>query len=88
MQDNTSKYSGWFHRYFKDHPGRVGECYFRHLGYSLKTGGQMVFYAFCLVLHGLLPFLCERTASDYVCRLYADMQARRQKSRCDEQDDV
>lgn len=72
-QDNCN----WFHKHFKAHPGRVGECYFAHLWYSLKTGGRMIFYALCLILHGFLPFLCEKTASNFACRLYDDMQRRR-----------
>lgn len=64
-------------RYFLQHPRSAGECYWRHLRFSLVTGGQMIFYALCLILHGLFPFLCEKTASNYICRLHAVVDARR-----------
>lgn len=39
----------------------------------------MIFFALCLILHGIFPFLCEKTASNYICSLYNTIEARRQK---------
>jgi hypothetical protein len=75
---------GFLYRFFIAHPKTAGECYWRHLWFSLKTGAQMIFYALCLILHGFLPFLCEKTASNFACRLYDDMQARRRRAGCDD----
>ncbi len=57
----------------------AGECYWRHLWFALVTGAQMIFFALCLILHGIFPFLCEKTASNYICNLYSIIEARRQK---------
>lgn len=70
---------GLIHKLFVAHPMAAGECYWRHLWFALQTGAQMIFFAACLILHGLFPFLCEKTASNYICRLYATIDARRQK---------
>lgn len=71
---------GLIDRLFCAHPRSAGECYFRHLWFSLVTGTQMIFYALCLMLHGVFPFLCEKTASDYISRLHASVDARRRRT--------
>lgn len=70
---------GIFYKLFVAHPMAAGECYWRHLWFALVTGCQMIFFALCLILHGIFPFLCEKTASNYICSLYNTIEARRQK---------
>ena len=67
------------YKLFVAHPMAAGECYWRHLWFALQTGVQMIFYALCLILHGIFPFLCEKTASNYICNLYKTIEERRQK---------
>lgn len=78
-QHPTSSSGGLLHRLFVAHPLSAGECYWRHLWFALRTGSEMIFYAICLILHGIFPFLCEKTASNYICKLYSTIEARRQK---------
>ncbi len=61
---------------FTAHPEAVGESYGEHFmaasGYSLrlfKAGGAAL-------IHAVLPFLCEKTASNAVKAMYADMTRR------------
>ena len=70
---------GLLYRLFVAHPQAAGECYWRHLWFALRTGTHMIFFALCLMLHGIFPFLCEKTASNYICRLYSLIEERRQK---------
>lgn len=67
------------YKLFVSHPKAAGESYWCHLWFALRTGLQMIFFALCLILHGIFPFLCEKTASNYICRLYTVIDARRQK---------
>jgi len=70
---------GLLYRLFVAHPMAAGECYWRHLWFAVVTGAQMIFYALCLILHGIFPFVCEKTASNFICNLYTTIEARRQK---------
>lgn len=80
MHDETRKQTAsLIDRLFCAHPRSAGECYWVHLWFSLKTGTQMIFFALCLMLHGIFPFLCEKTASNYIARLAACMDERRQR---------
>lgn len=78
-QNSQPPAGGVFYKLFVAHPMAAGECYWRHLWFALVTGAQMIFFAFCLILHGIFPFLCEKTASNYICSLYSTIEARRQK---------
>ncbi len=70
---------GLIHKLFVAHPREAGECYWRHLRFTMQTGVQMIFFALCLMLHGLLPFLCEKTAGNFIARLSATIEERKQK---------
>ena len=60
-------------RLFMDHPESVGESYFEHMRTALSFAGPLAVAASAAFLHAFLPFLCERTASATVKRLYARM---------------
>jgi hypothetical protein len=61
---------------FTDHPHAVGESYFGHLraasGYSLRLFAAGA----AALVHALLPFLFERTASTLIRQMHADMTRR------------
>jgi hypothetical protein len=61
---------------FTRHPSTVGETYGGHLvqawGFSLTLFGA----AFACLVHGLVPFMFERTGSRCVERLHATLQRR------------
>lgn len=55
----------------------ANESYFEHLGFTLRVGGTLIAIAVMAVIHGLMPFLCTHTASNMLCKLTAEMQARK-----------
>ncbi len=55
---------------FTEHPSSVGETYGQHLTASLSFACWMLTgFAVCLI-HGIFPFLFERTASRIIGRLH------------------
>jgi len=58
------------------HPRTVGETYAQHLATALCFGGTMIAAGCACVIHALLPFLFESTASRCVERLHQRMSAR------------
>ncbi len=63
-------------RLFLRHPTSVGESYFAHMGVAFRFGGRLLAAGGAAVLHGLVPALCERTASKAVKSLHAELAAR------------
>lgn len=58
---------------FKDHPASVNETYFEHLGEASNFGLRMIGGGIACLLHGLLPFLFERTGSRQISVLHERM---------------
>ncbi len=58
-------------RLFTDHPASVGESYGQHMGFALRFALWLLVAAGAALIHALLPFAFERTASRIVARLYA-----------------
>jgi hypothetical protein len=56
---------------FTRHPAAVGETYGEHLAFASGVGGRMVLAGLACLLHGLLPFLFERTGSRTIAALHA-----------------
>ncbi|MEM9732864.1 MAG: DUF6356 family protein [Pseudomonadota bacterium] len=55
---------------FTDHPTSVDETYLEHMGFALRCGGLLALAAGAAIIHAVLPFACERTASRIVRKLY------------------
>ena len=53
-------------RLFTDHPASVGEDYFGHMAFALKFSGLLMLAAGAALVHAVLPFLCQTTASRIV----------------------
>jgi hypothetical protein len=68
-------------RPFTEHPASLGESYLEHLGTALGFGSRMVLAGLACLMHGLLPFLFERTGSRVVTELHEQMIARRRGTR-------
>lgn len=66
-----------FRRLFLAHPQSVGETYFEHQRRALGFAGDLIVAGLCCTLHGLVPGVCVRSASDTVIRLHAEMAGRR-----------
>jgi hypothetical protein len=56
-----------------EHPASVGETYLQHLGSAWYFAGQMTLGALVCFVHGLLPFIFEKSASGRVAHLYDRM---------------
>ncbi|HYE50209.1 MAG TPA: DUF6356 family protein [Azospirillaceae bacterium] len=63
-------------RLFNDHPASVGESYGEHMAAAGGFGLRLVLAGLACLVHAVLPFLFERTASDAVRALYRHMAAR------------
>src|SRR5215813_9833534 len=55
---------------FTRHPAAVGESYGEHLAFASATGGRMIVAGLACVLHGIFPFLFERTGSRTIIELH------------------
>lgn len=58
---------------FTRHPAAVGESYGEHLVFAGGVGGRMVLAGFACMLHGLFPFLFERTGSRAIVALHEEV---------------
>jgi len=56
---------------FLSHPRSVDESYFEHLAFAARFAGLLVAAAGAALVHAILPFMFERTASRIVAKLYA-----------------
>ena len=65
-----------FERFIR-HPASVGETYGEHCGAAWRFGLVLLGAGLACLVHGLLPFAFEHTASGAVQRLNARMIARR-----------
>jgi len=68
--------TGLIDRIFLEHPRSAGQRYFEHMGFAHRFGGRMLVGALAAFLHGLLPRLCQTTASDTVRALHAQFDRR------------
>ena len=66
-------------RLFTEHPESVGETYFQHLVAAGGFGLRMVLGGLACLLHGVLPFLFQRTGSNCVADLHQRMVARQRR---------
>jgi hypothetical protein len=54
---------------FVAHPASVDETYFGHMAFALKFSAKLFLAAFAALIHALLPFLFEKSASTIVREL-------------------
>ncbi len=55
---------------FTDHPSTVGESYFGHMAFALGFAGWLILAGMAALIHAVLPFAFETTASQIIARLY------------------
>ena len=65
-------------RLFTSHPQIVGETYLGHLAFAGWFASRLFLAGFAALIHAVLPFLFETTASRIVGELAARTQARAQ----------
>lgn len=56
---------------FLDHPQKVDETYLQHMGFAARFSATLFLAAGAALVHAVLPFAFEKTASRMVARLYA-----------------
>lgn len=66
---------------FTKHPHSVGETYTAHLRTAWSFASSMLLGALACAVHGLLPFLFERTASARIGKLHERMVLHRSAAR-------
>jgi hypothetical protein len=71
----------WQEKLFTRHPASVGETYGEHLAVAAGFGFRLLLAGVACLLHALLPFLFENTASRAITELNARMLARRRVAR-------
>jgi hypothetical protein len=57
-------------RLFTEHPASVDETYLDHMAFAGWFAGRLFLAAAAALVHAVLPFLFERTASGIVRELY------------------
>jgi hypothetical protein len=60
---------------FTRHPAAVGETYGEHFVFATGVGGRMVLAGMACMLHGIFPFLFERTGSRTILDLHSQVTA-------------
>ncbi|MCB2136087.1 MAG: hypothetical protein KDE08_09120 [Rhodobacteraceae bacterium] len=65
-------------RLFLDHPRSVDETYLQHAAFASRFSLALFGAACAALVHAVLPFMFERTASRTVARLYAKTHNRGQ----------
>ena len=63
-------------RFFTDHPHSVNETYFEHMRFALRFSGRLLAAGGAAFVHAIFPALFEKTASQLINRMHADMQSR------------
>ena len=66
---------------FGKHPLETGETYWQHLWFTLRMSARFFYIGLAIVVHGLFPFLCVRTASNEIQKVYGIMKTRVPKMR-------
>ena len=72
--------AGLADRFLLAHPRAVGESYSEHAGIASRFGATMVAGGVKCLIHAVLPAVFERSASDCVAKLNAELTRRRAAS--------
>ena len=56
---------------FLTHPRSVDESYLQHMAFAGRFSGKLFLAAMAALVHAILPFLFERTASRMIAEMYA-----------------
>ena len=59
---------------FTDHPHAVGESYLEHACFATRYGAKMTLGGIAALVHGVFPFLFEKTGSRITRELHAALE--------------
>ncbi|MFM1815619.1 MAG: hypothetical protein RLZ98_2314 [Pseudomonadota bacterium] len=71
---------------FTEHPKSVGETYPEHMGSALFFSRKLFTAGFCCLVHAILPFLFQKTASGIIAELNERMILNRSKLQAPSED--
>ena len=63
-------------RLMTEHPNSVDESYFEHMQFAMRFALILAAATFCALVHAVLPFCFENTASRLVRQLYLRIENR------------
>ena len=63
--------------YFTAHLSNIGESYGQHFLHAIYYFVMLLTAAICALIHAILPFLFEKTASQIISKLYRKMTERK-----------
>ncbi|WP_317057111.1 DUF6356 family protein [Roseovarius rhodophyticola] len=63
-------------RLFLNHPHSVDESYLEHARFAAGFSLRLFAAAFCALIHAVLPFAFEKTASRMIAEMYAKTHSR------------
>ena len=63
--------------YLTRHLNEANETYFEHFRHAMSFSGRMFIGAFACAVHGLVPFVFERTGSSQIANLHERMVVNR-----------
>ena len=66
-----------FARLFLDHPAAVNESYFEHMLFAFRFAARLFRIGCAALIHGVVPSVCETTASTGVLALAEEIRSRR-----------
>ena len=61
---------------FTAHPASVDETYFEHMLFAGRFSFRLFGAAFAALVHAILPFMFEKTASNLIRRMHHDIVSR------------
>lgn len=60
-------------RHFTQHPASAGQSYVEHLGFAVRVGGLLLWAGLAAIIHAVLPFVFQTTASKIIASLHAEI---------------
>ena len=63
-------------RAFTEHPASVDETYFAHMRFASRFSFRLFAAAAAAGIHAVLPFLFEKTASNQIKAMFAEIDGR------------
>jgi len=65
---------------FLDHPRSIGESYLEHQAFAFGFAMRLIGAGLAALVHAILPFAFETTASRTIRAMVAEMDARKRKA--------